>query len=538
MWEKIVLNLLSNAMKFTFEGRVKVSLKELPSEVEFTVEDSGTGISKEELPKIFNRFHRVEGARSRTFEGSGIGLAIVQDMVKLHSGKINVESTEGKGSLFRITIPKGSSHLPADNLKTKAVPNSQQFKTHGFIEEASRWVPEVTNDTAFSYISSTVLVVDDNADMREYLTHVLGKDYNVLAASNGREALHIVKASQPDLIISDIMMPEMNGFELLKELRLQKTESRIPVIFLSARAGKEATVEGLEAGADDYLIKPFSSKELTARVKTQLSLVALKSELESERKALLVKDEHLREANNKLQESNTSLSQFAHIASHDLQEPIRKISSFAKLLGETLGDIEESKRYLENIDHSASKMSLLIKSLLNFSELSKAETVVEQVDLNKIIENIKNDFDLLIKEKKAVIQCSTLPIVNAISSQMTQLFSNLLTNSLKYVEKDIVPFISITSSLLSEEELVKHPSLNSSNTYYKVEFKDNGIGIEDEYSEKVFEMFHRLHSESDYSGTGIGLAICKKITQNHHGDIYITSGNSQGSIFNVILPVK
>ncbi|MBA3662707.1 MAG: response regulator [Bacteroidetes bacterium] len=535
MWEKIVLNLLSNAMKFTFEGGVKVLLKEFPNEVELIVEDSGIGISKKELPKIFNRFHRVEGAKSRTFEGSGIGLAIVQDMVKIHSGKIKVESTEGKGTSFRITIPKGHAHLPPDKIKTKAVTITTHSKTHGFIEEASRWIPDITNDTDHSRTNSTILVVDDNADMREYLTRVLDKNYNVLAASNGREALQIVKTGQADLIISDIMMPVMNGFELLKKLREQKKDSRLPVIFLSARAGKEATIEGLEAEADDYLIKPFSSKELIARVRTQLALVALQSDLESERQALLIKDEHLKQANSNLQKSNTNLSQFAFVASHDLQEPVRKISTFVQMLDQNLGDMEKSKTYLEKIKYSASRMAVLISDLLSFSELSKTEKVFEKVDLNKIVENIKNDFDLIIEEKHASVQCSALPVINAIPGQMTQLFSNLLSNSLKYVEKDLKPVITISSSLLPIEEIEKNSALSPNKVYYKIEFKDNGIGIDEKYVERIFVMFQRLHSKSEYSGTGIGLAICKKITQNHHGDIYIIPG-TQGAVFNVILP--
>lgn len=546
MWEKIVLNLLSNALKFTFEGNVKVQLKEFLNEVELTVQDTGTGIPIAELPKIFERFHRVEGAKSRTFEGSGIGLAIVQDMVKMHSGTIHVESTEGTGTLFRITIPKGHAHLSSDNLKPPAASTSTPSKAKEFIEEASRWIPDIANNTVHSDTKATVLVADDNADMRDYLNRVLlDHDYNVLTAANGREALQVIQARNPDLIISDIMMPEMNGFELLKAVRQLKTGSRVPIIFLSARAGKEATVEGLAAGADDYLVKPFSSKELIARVRTQLAMVELKSDLESERKILLQKDEFLSIASDKLKEanlnlvkSNTDLAQFAHVASHDLQAPIRKITSFTQMLELNLGDKNKSKIYIDKINHSASRMVLLIKDLLSYSELSKAEIVFEKVDLNIIIENIKNDYDLLIEQKQAEIKCSNLPVIEAIPGQMTQLFSNLLSNSLKYIEKDKKPVISISSSLLTKEEIAKNPMLKTNTVYYKIEFKDNGIGIDEKYVTQIFEIFQRLHSQSEYSGTGIGLAICKKIAQNHNGDIYIIPAGNEGALFNVILPKK
>ncbi len=540
MWEMIVLNLLSNAFKFTLHGTVQVLLKELPDEVELTVQDSGIGIPKDELPKIFHRFHRVEGAKSRTFEGSGIGLALVQDMVKVHSGKIIVNSTEGKGTLFRVTIPKGNAHLPFDHLKAEGTSTSTQAKTHAFIEEASRWVPEIVNDNIHKESKRTILVVDDNADMRDYLTRILDQDYSVVAAADGREALRVIQMNGPDLIISDIMMPEMNGFELLKELRRHEKTSRLPVIFLSARAGNEATVEGFEAGADDYLIKPFSSKELLARVKTQLSMAALLSDLESERRALVVKDESLSIASHELQRSNSELAQFAYLASHDLQEPIRKIVNFSQMLEQSLGHLDlKSKNYFDKIQESASRMLALIRDLLSYSQLSKEQIIFERVDLNKVIENIENDFDLMIEQKEAVIHCSILPEIEAIPLQMEQLFSNLLSNALKYTRKDVQPVITITASLLSKGEKEKNLLLGSKTTYYKIEIRDNGIGIDQKHVNQIFEIFQRLHRQSEFAGTGIGLAMCKKIVQNHHGDIYITTTKAEeGTTFSVILPKK
>lgn len=526
MWEKIILNLLSNAFKFTFDGLIQVFLKDLPSEVELTVQDTGIGISKEELPKLFNRFYRVEGARSRTFEGSGIGLALVQDLVKAHAGKIVVESTEGKGTYFRVTLKKGKSHLPSDKIQSERNSLSTRLKADVYVEEASRWVPEITNIKTHNETKSLILVVDDNADMREYLISMLSQDFSVLAATNGKEAMNVIQDQQPDLVISDIMMPEMNGFELLNALRREEKTSRLPVIFLSARAGNEATVEGLEAGADDYLIKPFSAKELLARVKTQLSMVALRSALMAER--------------NSLQRSNTELEQFAHIASHDLQEPLRKISNFSNLLERSLGDVNtDSKSYLDKINHAAARMHTLISGLLNLSQLSKEDIVFEKVDLNVMIQNIQIDFDLTIEQKGATIECSVLPTIEAIPIQMTQLFSNLFSNALKYIRKDVRPVIKITASLLSQEETNSNSLLNSNAVYYKIEFKDNGIGVDEKYAEQIFKIFQRLHVQSDYAGTGIGLALCKKIIQNHHGDIFITTKNKEpGTIFNIILPEK
>ena len=403
---------------------------------------------------------------------------------------------------------------------------STRLKAEVYIEEASRWVPEIPDEKAHNETKSIILVVDDNADMREYLIGMLSQNYNVLAATNGREAMNVIQAQRPDLVISDIMMPEMNGFELLNELRRKENTSRLPVIFLSARAGNEATIEGLEAGADDYLVKPFSSKELLARVKTQLSMVKLRSDLV--------------ELNINLKKSNTELEQFANIASHDLQEPLRKITNYSSLLQHSLGDINtNSKNYLNKINHSAARMHTLINGLLNLSQLSKEEIVFEKVDLKVIIEDIKTDFDLMIEQKEAVIQCSQLPIIEAIPLQMTQLFSNLLSNALKYIRKEVKPVITITASLLSQEEINKNSLLNANTVYYKFEFKDNGIGIDEKYAEQIFKIFQRLHGQSEFAGTGIGLALCKKIVQNHNGDIFITTPTKDlGTVFNIILPQR
>lgn len=197
------------------------------------------------------------------------------------------------------------------------------------------------------------------------------------------------------------------------------------------------------------------------------------------------------------------------------------------------------KHYLDKINFSASRMLTLIKDLLTFSQLSKEGIVFEQVDLNIIIQNIKNDFDLMIEQKEATIQCSDLPIIEAVPLQMIQLFSNLLSNALKYVHNDVKPVITITASILSLEEVNKNSLLILNSTYYNLEFKDNGIGIEEQHVEQIFKIFQRLHRQSEYAGTGIGLALCKKITQNHHGNIYINApGTEPGTTFNIILPEK
>lgn len=282
MWEKVVLNLLSNAFKFTVAGRVRIALTGTDSGAELRVEDSGSGIPAEELPHIFERFHRVEGARGRTIEGTGIGLALVQELVKLHGGQICAESEPGRGSCFRVKVPWGRSHLPAEKVREANGKAGTERQAAPFVLEAMRWTVSAkeAQEQAGERTGETILFADDNADMREYVTRLLGERFHVVAVENGAEALEAALAKPPDLILSDVMMPRLDGFGLIDELRKRPQTRTIPVILLSARAGEESKVGGLSAGADDYLVKPFTAKELMARVTAHLSMRKRRDEAE------------------------------------------------------------------------------------------------------------------------------------------------------------------------------------------------------------------------------------------------------------------
>ncbi|MDC3962445.1 response regulator [Polyangium jinanense] len=301
MWEKIVLNLLSNALKFTFEGKVRVALQAVGNHVELTVEDTGTGIAEDELPRLFDRFHRIQGARSRTHEGSGIGLALVQELVRLHGGRIQVASELGKGTRFSVVIPLGAAHLPADRVRAEPAPaSSRSGVVAPYVEEALRWLPGADADGDEAPISerflpessigalapnpnARILLVDDNADMRAYVGRILGEHWKVEAVADGAAALEAARASRPDLVLTDVMMPNLDGFGLLRALRDDASLCDVPVIMLSARAGEESRVEGLQAGADDYLPKPFSARELVARITVHLQIAELRMSAVRER---------------------------------------------------------------------------------------------------------------------------------------------------------------------------------------------------------------------------------------------------------------
>lgn len=313
MWEKIVLNLISNAFKYTLAGEIKVTLQQIDYNAILSVQDTGIGIPKKELPHLFERFHRVEGAKGRTYEGSGIGLSLVCELVKLHHGTISVDSVYQQGSIFTVAIPCGSSHLSEDSI-IQHPHDSTAIKSQAFVDEALRWLPNPTEDNEANLLADMpehfiaqdvnnieesinndsmqsplprIVLADDNADMREYVTRLLHERYEVIAVANGEAALTAIRQYKPNLVISDVMMPVLDGFELLKYLRADPAIQATPVILLSARAGEESRIEGLDAGADDYLVKPFSAKELMARVKTHLEMMRIRKAAANREKALL-----------------------------------------------------------------------------------------------------------------------------------------------------------------------------------------------------------------------------------------------------------
>jgi PAS domain S-box-containing protein len=244
--------------------------------------------------------------------------------------------------------------------------------------------------------------------------------------------------------------------------------------------------------------------------------------------------EKLELINAELVKSNRDLEQFAYIASHDLQEPLRKIQTFSQLMQEYFHDPEQLKYYHQKIKQAASRMQQLIKDVLNFSRISNSEEAFVKTDLNVILENLKTDFELILRDKNAEIISETLPVIDGIPLQLTQLFSNLISNSLKYNQNK--PKIIIKSTLLKQEQLNQFPQLQDDPCYVRLEFQDNGIGFEQEFSEQIFNIFQRLHGKNTYSGTGIGLALCKKIVENHNGVIYAQSNPGEGSVFTIFLP--
>ncbi|MEO8662748.1 MAG: ATP-binding protein [Bryobacteraceae bacterium] len=778
MWEKIVLNLLSNAFKYTFEGEIAVSLRLVENQVELSVRDTGVGVPAEELPRLFERFHRIPGQQSRSFEGSGIGLALVQELVKLHGGTISVESAVGRGTIFAIRIPLGKAHLPKERIDASGLEGSTPTGATAYVEEALHWLPDdstsrevpgrgqAIRSVAPSFEGARILLADDNSDMRNYVRRLLAELCEVQVVSDGQEALEAVRICRPDLILTDVMMPRLDGFGLLRALRADPELSDIPIIMLSARAGEESRVEGLGAGADDYLFKPFSARELTARVGSVLELsrarrAVVEAVRDSERRlrtmfqqapsftCILRGPQHVFEFTNdsymrlvgegrdlmdkpvreaipeaagqgyfelldgvyasgksftgletplqlrrtaggpmvnllidfifqpitdalgqvsgifvegfevterhaaqaalreseeryrtlfdsidegfcvveaipasgesaadfryiavnpavetqsgvpakvgdtirgvipteaeswidafdnivrtgepargergllsqgrvldlyafrladdtkrrvgvlftditarksaeaELLRANQDLEQFAYSASHDLQEPLRSIKIYSELLSKRHGEQlrGDAKDFLDFVTSGASRMELLVRDLLAYTQATQLDRPAGAVDSGEALATALANLAESLRESSGSVSFGPLPSLPVNATHLQQIFQNLIGNAIKYCRPGVPPVIDIQAQ--------------RENGLWRFSVSDNGIGIESEYKEHVFGLFKRLHTADEYSGTGIGLAICQRMVERYHGRIWVESEVGEGSIFYFTLP--
>ncbi len=518
LWEKIVLNLISNAFKFTLKGEIRVSLRAEKGSAVLAVEDTGTGIPPKELPNLFNRFHRVEETRGRTHEGTGIGLALVLELVKLHGGTVGVESVYGEGSTFTVMVPLGSGHLPADRLGGTRTLASTAFGADPFVQEALRWLPDDSGSRPREGLllqqeppaasgrppRATVLLADDNADMRDYLRRLLSAEYQVVAVADGEAALLATREQRPDLVVTDIMMPRLDGFGLLKALRSDAATAAVPVILLSARAGEEARVEGLQAGADDYLTKPFSARELLARVAGTLELARVRAEADRR------KDE------------------FLATLAHELRNPLAPIRNGLTVMRLAGGDREAVEKARGMMERQVQQMVRLIDELLDLSRISrgKVELRRERVTLASVVTSAVETSRPLIEEAghELLVRLPAEPVfLNADTTRLAQVFSNLLNNAAKYTERG--GHIRLAAE--------------AGNGQVQVSIQDDGIGIPASMLPAIFEMFTQVDRslEKAQGGLGIGLSIVKRLVEMHGGTVEARSaGHGKGSELIVRLP--
>jgi len=510
-WEKITLNLISNAFKFTWRGEIAVGLRSHGDHVTLTVRDTGNGIPTHELPRIFERFHRVEGATGRSFEGTGIGLSLVEELVKLHGGSVRVSSVEGRGSTFEVSLPTGSAHLPAGRVADGAAAPTAAGAAP-YVLEASRWIgPEaqieeeplpIPAPASSGREGARVLVVDDNADMREYLARLLATRWRVEVFADGAAALASARAQPPDLVLSDVMMPGLDGFGLLRALRAHAETSQVPVVLLSARAGEEALLEGLETGADDYLVKPFAARELLARVQTHLDLARLRREWSQE-----------------LERANNELEAFSYSVSHDLRAPLRAIDGFSQaLLVDYAEKLDEPGRdYLQRVRAATKRMTQLIDDLLSLSKITRTALKRERVDLTDLARKVLTELGGRDPQRKIDTRVADGLVVQADARLVTVMLENLLGNAWKFTSKQPAATIEVGKD-----------TRNGETVYF---IKDNGAGFAMEHATKLFAPFQRLHAASDFEGTGIGLATVNRVVARHGGHVWAEAKPGQGATF-------
>lgn len=353
---------------------------------------------------------------------------------------------------------------------------------------------------------ANILIVDDTPDNLRVLSAMLtNRGYDVRKALSGQRAIASVQSELPDLILLDIKMPEMDGYEVCRCLKTIPQTREVPIIFISALDDALDKVKAFAAGGVDYITKPFQETEVLVRVEHQLRIQRLQRQLIQQ--------------NEELMRSNRELEQFAYVVSHDLQQPLQSITGFVKLLqlkyDATLDDVAQD--YLGRIYETGSRMQRLVQDLLGYAQIDKQSKDVQLVDCNQVLKQVLENLQGAIDEKRAVLTHEPLPLIQGSETQLIQLFQNLIGNGIKFVPPDVVPLI--------------HISVIRQNQWWQIGVQDNGIGIQPEYLEQIFEIFQRIHSSHKYPGIGIGLATCKKIVEQHGGKIWVISTPGQGTTF-------
>ena len=639
MWEKIVLNLLSNALKFTFEGKITVALRAAEDGARLTVSDTGVGIAADVLPRIFERFRRVEEPRARSPEGSGIGLALVQELIRLHDGRLDVHSATGIGTVFGVTIPFGERPAavgdPAASLDDEATPTTPTAMP--FVSEAMQWLQTTPPTEAEGAIDRHIhiLVVDDNADMTSYLRRLLSKRWSVDCAPDGQAALEAIQQHRPSLVLTDMMMPNLDGFGLLHALRADPATARLPVIMLSARSGEHAEA-ALEAGADDYIVKPFSARELVARVAARLELDRLGTRLAQERAAIaevfrqtpvpvcmlrgrtlvyesandafvaaldldvrgksmfdisphlarqfgvvlhdvmetgrpfvgrevsmllprygrveqtywtllfaqlpggsneksvvcicnevteqVIGRKRLEELAERADAANRTKDDFLAMLGHELRNPLSPIVTSLQLL--RMREMHSPEQDI--IERQVHHLRRLVDDLLDVSRIArgKIELRRERVEVAEVlaaaIETSSPLFEQRMHRIDVDVPRTGLP-VDVDPDRMAQVFSNLMTNAVKYSE----PGSRIAIEARRVDDRVR------------VRVIDEGAGIAADMIDKVFDMFVQQAQtlERSRGGLGLGLSIVKSLVELHGGSVAARSeGVGHGTELTVDLP--
>ncbi len=410
-----------------------------------------------------------------------------------------------------------------------------------------------------------ILIVDDRKENILSLKTILELNkFEVDPAFSGEEALKKILNTDYELIILDVQMPGMDGFEVAEAISGYSRSKEVPIIFLTAvNIDKRFITRGYKSGGIDYVTKPFDPDILLLKVKTfsrlheqNKKLQQIQQELRKEiefrkdmeqqlnsmnqslEQKIQERTENLVNANTELGKKNLELQQFAYIASHDLKEPLRKIQIFGNLIKDNLiTDNEKHALYVDKVIHSADRMLTLVNDVLAYSSIDIPRKF-ETMDLSNILQDILVDFEILIAETKATVNIGTMPHIQMIPVQTRQLFQNLIANAIKFAKKGVPPVINIKSEYTADADPASPVVAENDATHCRISVEDNGIGFQEHYNDRIFSIFQRLHATHSFAGTGIGLAIAKKIVETHKGSIVAKSQPDVGSTFFIMLPLK
>ncbi len=529
--EKVFFNLLSNAVKFTPEGgriEVKVNRMSDGEHIEFRVRDTGSGIPEKDLPYIFDRFRQAEGSSSNVQQGTGIGLALVKELVELHGGSIWVESAVGKGTEYSIIMPIGSDFtepvVDSDDELGYSISSGPMVEMAVFdFEDDDGDSQRISGDGATQKpvlengdAPATILVADDNPDIRQYMLSCLNGTYHVQSAKNGAEALEKARELRPDLIISDVVMPKMTGYDLCRAVRADDDLKLTPIILVTSKAAVDDKIEGLEAGANDYLPKPFNAEELFARVGNLLTLRKQQHDLE-------VLNEVLQDKNGELKEASELKSQLLRIAAHDLKNPLNNIREFASLIQEEIEEGTDVSEMLDLIQSSSNKMLELITQILESEALESGQLEInpEPVDLANVASGLveQNRRQAQRKGQEILFDVPRADsfIVDGSEEWLAESMENLISNAIKYSPPGKKIWVTLRRSASKIE----------------FEVRDDGPGLSEEDKGMLFQKFQRLSARptGGESSTGLGLSIVKQIVEMHGGDIRVESEVGHGAAF-------
>ncbi len=534
--QQILHNLIGNAVKFTEAGTVEVSAVDEDARLLVRVADTGIGIEEDQLDRIFEPFEQADGSAERAHGGTGLGLTVTQQLVKLHGGNLWVESRAGAGSTFSFTLPVSAhpaeSVGPPEDLVGGLPPPPVDPEDAAGPRETETGGPDAPDPGGEDPLPAgrfRILIVDDEPVIRQVLVnHLSARGYRLELASSGAEALRLMEKSRCphpiDLVLLDVMMPRMSGYEVCRELRRSHSRQELPVIFLTAKHRVSDLETGFASGANDYLTKPIGKRELLARVAAHLERLDAHRRLQR----LLAEKTAWSE---ELEASNAELARFTYTVSHDLKSPLVTINGFLGLLEKDArsGQFERMEHDLQRIRGATSRMQQLLDDLLELSRIGRTGGKPEEVDLGAIAgEALSMVAGQVADRGSRVTIAPDLPAVTGSRVRLIQLYQNLLDNAVKYAGDQTSPRIDAGWRRDGEETVAGDP------VFF---VRDNGMGIEPQYHRQVFRLFQRLDAGTE--GTGVGLALVQRIAEVHGGRVWVESeGLGQGSTFCFTLPGK